>query len=102
MTTYFAVTRRRGPAWDSSKPMRAQVQWAEHAAFMNGLVEAGFVVLGGPLGVGEQVLLIVDAKGESEIRARLNADPWTPLGLLELASVEPWTVLLDGREREQS
>ena len=65
---------------------------------MNGLVDAGFIVLGGPLGAGEAVLLIVDAKDESEIRVRLSADPWTPLRLLEIASIEPWTILLDGRD----
>ena len=47
---YFAVTRNRGPAWDASLPMREQKQWTGHAAFMNRLVEEGFVVLGGPLG----------------------------------------------------
>lgn len=100
MATYFAVTRRRGGAWDPTKPMQAQVQWAEHAAFMNRLVDAGLVVLGGPLGTGERVLLAVAANGESEIRARLRADPWTPLGLLEIASIEPWAILLDGRDRD--
>src|SRR2546426_11682276 len=28
--------------------MPAQDQWAEHAAFMNGLVDAGLILLGGP------------------------------------------------------
>lgn len=97
MSTYFAVTRRRGPSWDPAKPMRAQRQWAEHAAFMNGLVDAGFILLGGPLAAGETVLLIVDAPDEREIHSRLSADPWTSLGLLELATIQPWTVLLVGR-----
>jgi uncharacterized protein YciI len=97
MSTYFAVTRKRGPSWDPAKPMRAQLQWAEHAAFMNGLVDAGFILLGGPLAAGETVLLIVDAQDEREIHTRLDADPWTPLGLLEIATIQPWTVLLDGR-----
>ena len=99
MPTYFAVTRKRGPAWEPAKAMRGQVQWAEHAAFMNGLVDAGFIVLGGPLAAGETVLLIVAARDEAEIRDRLSADPWTPLGLLEIATIQPWTVLLDGRAR---
>jgi len=97
MATYFAVTRSRGPAWDPAKPMPAQDQWAEHAAFMTGLVDAGFILLGGPLAAGETVLLIVAAQDEAEIRARLSADPWTPLGLLEIATIQPWTILLDGR-----
>lgn len=37
------------------------------------------------------------ADGEETVRARLAPDPWTVSGLLELKSVEPWTVLLDSR-----
>jgi len=55
------------------------------------------VVLGGPLGDGAEVLLIMAADGEDTVRARLATDPWTVSGLLELKSVEPWTVLLDSR-----
>ena len=51
MAGLFAVVQRqRGPAWDLSRPMEEQVGWAEHAAFMNGLVDRGFVALGGPVG----------------------------------------------------
>jgi hypothetical protein len=57
MPTYMAVRRVRGPAWDAAIPMRAQAQWAEHADFMNALAAEGFVVLGGPLGSGDEVLL---------------------------------------------
>jgi hypothetical protein len=45
---------------------------------MNALAAEGFVVLGGPLGEGPEVLLIVDAPSEDAIRARLAADPWSP------------------------
>jgi uncharacterized protein YciI len=77
--------------------MRTQALWAEHAAFMNALAADGFVVLGGPVGAGEEVILIVDSPSEQAIRARLAADPWTESGLLEIARVEPWTILLDSR-----
>jgi AhpC/TSA family protein len=36
--------------------MRDQAQWAEHAVFMNTLAAEGFVILGGPLGAGEEVV----------------------------------------------
>jgi len=93
--TYFAVRRIRGPAWNASLPMRAQAQWGEHAAFMNALAAEGFVVLGGPLGTGEEVLLIVKAADEGAVRMRLTADPWSASGLLDIKSVEPWAILLD-------
>ncbi len=97
MPSYLAVRRVRGPAWDASRPLRGQALWDEHAVFMNALAAEGFVVLGGPLGDGAEVLLIVDADGEEAVRARLALDPWTTAGLLEVKSVEPWAVLLDSR-----
>ena len=93
--TYFAVRRVRGPAWNAAVPMREQKLWAEHAAFMNALAAEGFVVLGGPLADGAEVLLIIDASSEEAVRTRLDADPWSPAGLLEIARVEPWTVRLE-------
>jgi len=77
--------------------MRAQAKWAEHAVFMNALAAEGFVVLGGPLGSGEEILLVINAADEAAVRARLAADPWSGSGLLEIKSVEPWTILLDSR-----
>jgi uncharacterized protein YciI len=74
--------------------MREQKQWPEHAAFMNARAAEGFVVLGGPLGDGTRILLIVDAGSEEDIVTRLADDPWTPLGLLRIAKVEPWEILL--------
>ena len=102
MPMYFAVRRVRGPAWDRALPMRSQVLWAEHAVFMNALAAEGFVVLGGPLGPGEEVLLIIDSVSEDALRTRLAADPWSEAGLLEIGRVEPWTVLLDSRSAGRS
>jgi uncharacterized protein YciI len=97
MATYMAVRRVRGPAWNMALPLRGQARWDEHAAFMNALAAEGFVVLGGPLGSGEEVLLIINAASEDVVRTRLAADPWSGSGLLDIARVEPWTVLLDSR-----
>ena len=41
--------------------MRSQALWAEHAAFMNILEAERFVVLRGPVGSGEEVLLVIEA-----------------------------------------
>ena len=90
----FAVIREAGPGWDSAKPLRDQVAWEEHAAFMNALDAEGFVVVGGPVGGGPRTLLMVEAQSEDEIRRRFDEDPWEPLGLLTVASVEPWEILL--------
>ena len=77
--------------------MREQELWDEHATFMDDLVESGFVVLGGPLAGGRRVLLIVSAPDEAALRSRFADDPWIRNGMLRIAQVEPWTVLLDGR-----
>jgi len=93
----FAVRTAHGPGWDPSRPIRNQDDWDAHAAFMDGLVVDGFIVLGGPIGSGEQTLHCVEATSEDAVRARFAADPWARAGLLRLASVEPWTLWLDGR-----
>ena len=96
---HFAVIRERGAAWDGSRPLREQEQWPEHAAFMEALVDDGFVLLGGPVGDGVRTLLVVDAGSEEAIHERLAADPWTPMELLRVASVEPWKILLGEPEQ---
>ncbi len=97
--TMFVVTVVHGPSWDASRQTREQDAWDEHAEFMDALVDDGFVVLGGPIGDGERVVLVVEAADERMIRARLDADPWAWMGLLKIGAIEPWTIWLDGRRR---
>ena len=61
--------------------MREQHKWKEHAAFMNALAEEGFVVLGGPLGDGAQILLIVHADSEDAIEASHSSTDDATAGL---------------------
>ena len=49
-----------GPSYDSSRSRREQRDWDEHVTFMDGLVDEGFVILGGSIGEGEWILLIVE------------------------------------------
>ena len=77
--------------------MREQEGWDEHARFMDGLVDAGYIVLGGPLEGGRDTLHVFEAESEDAIREQLAKDPWAPNGMLTPASIERWTVLLDGR-----
>jgi uncharacterized protein YciI len=96
---YFALTTVHGPNWNSSRGIREQEAWDEHAAFMDGLVEEGFVLLGGPIGDGEEVQLVVEAAGESAIRERMSEDPWASMGLLRVGDVREWKLWLDGRSQ---
>jgi uncharacterized protein YciI len=98
----FAVTLIHGPGWDPSRPIRSQDGWDEHAAFMDGLVDDGLLVLGGPLGSGDRTLHLVQAPAEPEIRARLAEDPWAAAGLLQVGTIEPWALWLDSRPASQA
>ena len=64
---------------------------------MDALVEDGFVILGGPVGDGEQTLHVVEAADENDVRARLAEDPWALAGLLRIGTIEPWALWLDSR-----
>jgi len=92
----FLVYERHGGPWDWSKGMREQDLWDEHAAFMDGLVDDGFVVLGGPLDA-KDVLLVVAGEDPESIGERFASDPWLENGMLEITEIRPWTVLLEAR-----
>jgi uncharacterized protein YciI len=96
---YFAVRLERGGPWDWSRDLREQDGFDEHARFMDSLVEDGFIVLGGPLAGEREILHAIWAESEDAVRERLAADNWAENGMLSIKSVEPWTVLLDGRSR---
>jgi hypothetical protein len=90
----FLVTRSRGPRWDDSRPMEEQEGWRAHADFMNALARDGFVVLGGPIDGTREVLLVVRASDEAQIRTRLSEDPWSRSQLLSLDAIRAWTLRL--------
>ena len=94
---YFVVRLARGGPWDWSRDMREQADWDEHARYMDELVERGFIVLGGPLDGNREVIEIISAASEEEVRARLAEDVWAKTGLLRPVSIERWTILLGSR-----
>ena len=96
MAMFFIVLRRRGPLYDASRPLEEQADWPAHAAFMDGLVGSGFVVLGGPLADEHRVVLAVESESEDAARATLALDPWHETHLV-VDSIDAWTIRLDGR-----
>ena len=82
-TELFLVRVERGGSWDWSKDMREQVEWTEHAQFMNGPVEGG-----------RDAFHVIRAPTEEAVRARLAEDPWARNGMLSITNVERWTILL--------
>ena len=63
---------------------------------MDGLVEAGFIVLGGPLAAEDRVVHAIEAESEDEIRATLARDPWSETHL-QIDTIDRWIIRLDGR-----
>ena len=96
MPMYLVVIRRSGPEWRRGRPLEEQSGWAGHAEFMDGLVESGFLVLGGPLTDEERVVHAVQAGSERAVRETLARDPWSATHLV-ISTIEPWTIRLDGR-----
>ena len=96
MPAFLVLVRRSGPQWDPSRPLAEQSDWPAHAAFMNGLVDAGFIVLGGLLADEQRVVHAVEAESEDAVRATFARDPWSGTHL-ELDTIEPWTLKLDAR-----
>ena len=93
MSMFHVVLRQAGPEFDRSKPLEQQSGWEEHAAFMDGLVEDGFVVLGGVLGDEVRTAHAVEAASEDEIRERFAQDPWSGSHLV-VDSIDRWTIRL--------
>lgn len=113
---YFVVVSQQGPNWDPSRTMRDQQLWTEHVTFINGLVDEGFLLLGGPLAdrsrldddfydfspVSEPVgndriyrtMVVVQAPGSGEVAGRLAEDPWIRSGVIERTSIDHWEVLV--------
>jgi hypothetical protein len=96
----FAVRLERGGPWDWSRDLREQNGWDEHARFMDALVDDGFIVLGGPIAGERRILHAIEAPSAKAVRERLAQDIWHQNGMLTITSIEPWTVLLDGTNRD--
>jgi uncharacterized protein YciI len=95
----FLVISKAGPNRDLSKGTREQPLWDEHAAFIDGLVEDGFILLGGPLVDEGGAVLVVNAESEHEARETLESDPWYRHGILHLESVQRWQIFIDQRAK---
>jgi uncharacterized protein YciI len=96
MAMFLVVLRQSGPEFDRSRPLEEQSEWEAHAAFMDELVDAGFLVLGGPLAGDGRVAHAVEAESQDAVRAAFARDPWSE-SHLQVDSIEPWTIRLDSR-----
>ncbi len=98
----FAVTTARGENWDHDRGIREQPFWEQHAAFADGLVDRGVIILGGPISSDDAediALLAVEAADVSTLRSIFAADPWTEHAVFRIKDIRAWTLWLDGRSR---
>lgn len=94
----FLILSAAGPHRDLSKGPREQPFWDEHAAFIDELVDEGFILMGGPLVDEGGALLIVHAEDEAEVRERTKDDPWYAHGILKQESIKRWQIFIDERK----
>ncbi len=92
----FVVRVERGGPWEWSLDMRKQAGWDDHAAFMDRLVDEGFILLAGPLEGGRDVLWIVEAESGWRYPRADDRRPLGSNGMLRPIRIERWTVVLDG------
>lgn len=97
---FFVMLDRSGPEWDAAKALEEQSDWQAHAEFMDALLGAGFIVIGGPLADERRVVHIVEAESEEQVHETFALDPWAG-SHLTVASVDPMTIRLDARTDDQ-
>jgi uncharacterized protein YciI len=93
----FLILSAAGANRDLSKGTREQRYWDEHAAFIDKLVDEGFILLGGPLVDEGGAVLVVYAADEQEVRDNMKNDPWYQHELLNLVSIKRWNIYFDQR-----
>jgi hypothetical protein len=97
MAMFLVTVRRDGPQWNHARAIEGQERFADHVAFLTGLLDGGLIILGGPLR-DDRVIYVASAETEQEVRDAFAGDPWEG-PLVRLQSVEPWTVRLDATRR---
>ena len=88
MKQHFAVIVHRTSKWDQSIPADQQSGFPKHLEFMGGLEKSGVIALAGLLTTSNDVLFILEAESEDEVRAIIGKDPWQQDGRVCIDRVE--------------
>ena len=88
------VRWRAGPAWTSGAP-EDQDGWEEHAQFIDGLIERGIFVMGGPYADNSGSHTLLEGVSADEARELVLQDPFVANGVFELEDVRAWNVYVD-------
>jgi len=92
--TRLAVTFRAGPTWTGGN-VREQPGWDAHASFVDGLVERGTMVMGGPFSDDSGSLILLEGLDAPEAERLLADDPFIRNGVFVLEAIRTWDVFVD-------
>lgn len=85
--TFFALVQRT-EAWDHSREAHEQDGFAQHAAYMGKLEEDGVIASAGLLTDSSDIVFVMLADSEEQVRARFAEDPWQQDGHARLVRLE--------------
>ena len=88
MKKSFVALVERTALWDHSKEAYEQDGFADHAAYMGGLEQEGFIAMAGLMTPSDHILFVFVADSEEEVRARMAQDPWQQSGQAALIRLE--------------
>jgi uncharacterized protein YciI len=88
------VRFRAGPTWTSGS-VREQPDWDAHAEFVDGLIERGTFVMGGPFSDNSGSMSLLEGIDEDEARRTLEDDPFMKNGVFVLEEIREWNVFVD-------
>jgi len=89
LSNHYAVIVRRGSAFDQSKPSNEQEGFEPHSVHWRGLEASGFVAMAGLMKSSMEVLFIIRAQSEEEVREKIGGDVWQQTGHAEIVRLEP-------------
>ena len=88
------VRWRAGPAWTSGPP-EEQSGWDDHADLIDGLIERGIFVMGGPYADYSGSHTLLENVTVHEARELVLQDPFVANGVFVLDDVRAWNVYVD-------
>jgi uncharacterized protein YciI len=95
VTRRVIVRFRAGPTWEPGGPVREQPGWDAHAAFVDGLVDRGTVVMGGPYTDNSGTMMLLEGVDANEAARILADDPFIANGVFLLEEIREWTIFVD-------
>jgi uncharacterized protein YciI len=95
---YYALQYARGPNWDPTKPLLEQPLLDPHVDYMQGLMEKGVLLYGGPYTDDTGGMAIVRVGSFEEAQAIVAADPAVRNGLFA-PTIKAWRTAFNAVER---